>query len=96
MACPNCGDDLGTPVTVYSSEWQGDEAHGGRVDYEEESCSLCVMVNKLRDCEQFTNAEIKKIMEDKRAELQAAAEYWPQQDADGPDYLTAHKESING
>ncbi len=40
--CPNCGEDTGSPVMVTSREFQGEEAHGGNVEHEEEGCTLCV------------------------------------------------------
>ncbi len=42
--CPNCGDTGGTPITVTSREFQGDEAHGGYVNHEDDACSLCVPI----------------------------------------------------
>jgi len=42
IPCPNCGEIGGTPRTITSSEFQGDSAHGGMVDWEDEGCSLCI------------------------------------------------------
>ena len=42
--CPNCGEIGGEPRTVTSSEFQGDEAHGGVVTWDDEGCSLCIGV----------------------------------------------------
>jgi DnaJ-class molecular chaperone len=40
--CPNCGEDGGTPITVTYREFQGDAAHGGMVNHEDEACSKCI------------------------------------------------------
>lgn len=40
-ACPFCGELGGTPITVHSSEYQGDSPHGGMVEWSDEACSLC-------------------------------------------------------
>ncbi len=39
--CGYCGEAGGDPVTVGWSEFQGDEAHGGRVNFTEERCTKC-------------------------------------------------------
>ena len=39
--CPYCGETGGDPVTSYSREWQGDEYHGGIVEWSEEMCTKC-------------------------------------------------------
>jgi hypothetical protein len=67
--CPNCGESIAEPVTLYSTEWQGDEMHGGLVRTEEQACALCVKESKLRDCEMFSEAEIASIMDEYRKEL---------------------------
>ena len=40
-SCPYCGDDDGEPHDLYWSEFCGDAAHGGMVEYHEERCSKC-------------------------------------------------------
>lgn len=67
--CPRCGESIAEPVTLRSKEFQGDEMHGGIIEHEEEACGLCVKEDKLRACEQFTEAEIWKIMTEYRLEL---------------------------
>lgn len=39
--CPYCGEPGGYPITVYSSEYQGESPHGGIVEWEDEACTLC-------------------------------------------------------
>lgn len=39
--CPHCGSSEGSPLDVYWSEWQGDEAHGGWVEHRGEACTIC-------------------------------------------------------
>lgn len=40
-ACPYCGSEEGQPKVVYWREWQGDEAHGGLVEWSREACTRC-------------------------------------------------------
>jgi len=40
--CPNCGEPGGSPRSVVSREFQGDEAHGGYVEFEDQGCSKCI------------------------------------------------------
>lgn len=40
--CPNCGETGGHPRSIHSREFQGDRAHGGYVEFEEEGCSKCM------------------------------------------------------
>jgi hypothetical protein len=41
FVCPYCGEEGGEPRTVYSREFQGEEGHGGYVEWADEACSLC-------------------------------------------------------
>ena len=52
--CPYCGDEGGEPVTVYAREFQGEEGHGGMVEWADEGCSRCV---KQRDPEDDRDEE---------------------------------------
>lgn len=47
--CPYCGSDTATPVTVYSSEYQGDSPHGGMVEWADQMCSECAPRRPYRD-----------------------------------------------
>jgi hypothetical protein len=40
-SCPYCGETGGTPIEVYSHEYQGESPHGGIVEWCEEACTLC-------------------------------------------------------
>ena len=39
--CPYCGESGGYPEEITWTEFQGDEAHGGMVEFREECCTLC-------------------------------------------------------
>ena len=47
--CPYCGEAGGEPKTVYSREFQGEEGHGGMVEWEDERCSFCIREEKYRE-----------------------------------------------
>jgi hypothetical protein len=71
FVCPQCGESLGEPMTIHSREFQGYEAHGGVVEHSDEACSLCVYESKLNECEMLTRADVKQMMDERRAELRA-------------------------
>lgn len=71
--CPYCGESLGEPVTVHSREFQGDEAHGGIVEWSDEACTVCQCESKLLDCEYLSRADVARMMDEYRAELRSAA-----------------------
>lgn len=70
-ACQRCGESIGEPATITSSGWLGDEVHGGKVEEEQECCSICLKESKLRDCEYLTSAEVDVMLEEYRSVLRA-------------------------
>ena len=75
--CQHCGESVAEPVTLRSRSWQGDEAHGGMVEYEEERCALCVFESRLQETGEFTEEEIERIVAERRSELLREAEVRP-------------------
>ncbi len=41
-SCPYCGEEDCEPRDLYWSEFCGDQAHGGMVEYHEDRCTKCI------------------------------------------------------